>query len=259
METISLRTEIIEVGERHRALDGAACDRLAASMREIGLRQAISIRVVDMMVIDGHEVEGVPVLVAGRHRLEAAKRLGWTHIDCIEVDDDSLRAELWEIDENLMRAELTPAQQAEHLARRKEVWEALQTATNCRSFEGRGNKGFATETAKSSGIDKRTVQRDVARAEALGPDLRVIAGTSLDKGVEMDALAKMTPAERQPIIQRAAAGENVTARAPIADHDAVLVQFNTIMSAWNRAGPEARELFLEEIDTPVFDRTRAAQ
>jgi hypothetical protein len=67
------------------------------------------------------------------------------------------------------------------LARRKDVWEAIQeTATNCRSFEGRGKTGFASETAKASGIDKRTVQRDIARADALGPDLRIIAGTSLD-------------------------------------------------------------------------------
>lgn len=29
-----------------------------------------------------------------------------------------------------------------------------------------------------------------------------------------------------------------------------------LMSAWNRAGPEAREKFLETIDGPVFDRGR---
>jgi hypothetical protein len=33
------------------------------------------------------------------------------------------RRELWEIDENLIRAGLTPAQEAKHLERRKELWE----------------------------------------------------------------------------------------------------------------------------------------
>lgn len=42
------------------------------------------------------------------------------------------------------------------------------------------------------------------------------------------------------------------------DYDAVTVQFNALMAAWNRAGPEARERFMDEIDMPVFDRTRAA-
>jgi len=35
-----------------------------------------------------------------------------------------------------------------------------------------------------------------ARGEALGDDLSVIAGTSLDKGVELDALAKVATDER---------------------------------------------------------------
>lgn len=74
-----------------------------ASLADIGLGHPISIRIVDMMVIDGKSVEGVPVLVAGRHRLAAAIHLGWSHIDCIEVDDDALKAEMCEIAENLRR------------------------------------------------------------------------------------------------------------------------------------------------------------
>lgn len=77
-------------------------------------------------------------------------------------------------------------QQAEHLARRKEVWEALQASgTNCST-----KKGFAADSAKAIGRTKQDINRNVARAEALGPDLRAIAGTSLDKGVEMDALMR---------------------------------------------------------------------
>lgn len=255
METISLRTEIIEVAERHRALDNPACDRLAASMKEIGLRQPISIRVVDMMVIEGKEVEGVPVLVAGRHRLEAAKRLGWSHIDCIEVDDDQLRAELWEIDENLMRAELSPAQQAEHLARRKEVWEALQSSG--KTFPTK--EGFSSQTAKATGETKRNVNLQIARAEALGPDIKLVAGTSLDKGVELDALAKMTPEQRAPVIERAVAGETVSARhVVVASQDVDEEMFAAFLKVWNRSPEHIRQRIRDFVDEPVFDRTRAA-
>lgn len=258
MQQHSIRVEDVQIGERHRALSDDACNRLAGSMKEIGLQQPISVRIVDEMMVDGDLTAGVPVLVAGLHRLEAAKRLGWSHIDCLEVDDDHLRAELWEIDENLMRAELSPSQQAEHLHRRKEVWEALQQSDAIRTtFTGRGNKGFAKSTADNAGIDKSTVTRQIARAEAIGPDIKLVAGTSLDKGVELDALAKMPAEQRAPLIARAAAGEAVTARAPLGDFDVIEKQVDAVMAAWNKACPEARDRVRDLIDAPVFDRTRS--
>jgi len=115
-----------------------------------------------------------------------------------------------EIDENLARAELSPAEEAMHIARRKVVWEDLQrqkaqdsSARNSRetqkvSKRGRVGEGrpreFAAEVASvvGGGRNPESVRRDVQlkikRAENLGPDLQKIAGTSLDKGVEMDAL-----------------------------------------------------------------------
>lgn len=259
MQQHRIRVEDIQIGERHRALADEAVDRLSASMAILGLIQPVSVRLVEEMEVDGELTAGVPVLVAGRHRLEAAKRLGWSHIDCIEVDDDQLRAELWEIDENLMRAELTPAQQADHLSRRKIVWELIQESdANRTTFTGRGNTGFASETAEKAGIDKSTVTRQIARADALGPDIKLVAGTSLDKGVELDALAKMPAAERAPIIAAAQRGEQVSARPVLNDKMVILNQANAIIAAWNRACPEARDIVREHIDAPVFDRTRAA-
>ena len=69
------------------------------------------------------------------------------------------------------------------------IWEALhpaETTTSCRSLGGRGNTDFASETAAVSGDNVRSVQRHIARAEALGDDLPRVTGTSLDKGVELD-------------------------------------------------------------------------
>ena len=52
-------------------------------------------------------------------------------------------------------------------------------------------RSFAAETAAITGQSKRDINRNVARAEAIGPDILKLSGTSLDKGVELDALAKL--------------------------------------------------------------------
>ena len=49
-------------------------------------------------------------------------------------------------------------------------------------------KAFAAETAQVSGQTKREINRHLSRANALGDDLEAVTGTSLDKGVELDAL-----------------------------------------------------------------------
>ena len=55
----------------------------------------------------------------------AARRLGWQSIPARIAPLDALRAELAEIDENLIRQELTALEEAEHLQRRVEILEAL--------------------------------------------------------------------------------------------------------------------------------------
>lgn len=66
---------------------------------------------------------------------------------------------------------------------------------------------FTAATAQATGRHERTVRRAAARGEALGNDLVDIAGTSLDKGPELDALAKLPPDERKAIVGLAKAGE----------------------------------------------------
>lgn len=84
----------------------------------------------------------------------------------------------------------------------------------------RQEMAFAAATAAISGQSVRSIQRDLARAEAIGDDLPRVHGTSLDKGTELDALAKLPEAERKALIGRAAAGEKVSAvKALKADKD----------------------------------------
>jgi hypothetical protein len=113
-------------------------------------------------------------------------------------------AELTEIDENLARAELSPAEEDLHIKRRKEVRELVQrrrtpfVKSNCTTNEklrkdGRKKgeqhkKKFATELAEVTGDASSGLRQKIARARELGSDLHKVAGTSLDKGIEMDAL-----------------------------------------------------------------------
>lgn len=163
MQTISIRVDDIEIGERHRALSEDAVQRLATSMREIGLKQPISVRVVDEMEIEGELTSGVPLLVAGAHRLAAAKTLAWSHIDCIEVEDDPISAELWEIAENLHRCDLTKDQRDKHIRRYAELIALRRSdekpGTDVRVSNGRGNKSIATEVAENTGLTARHVRR----------------------------------------------------------------------------------------------------
>lgn len=214
IERIPLRT--LKASGQPRPLITEAVDKLAASIREVGLIQPISVRCVPVMdggvAVDGYQI------VAGHHRVAAARALGWTEIDAIIVDaGEHLQAELIEIDENLCRAELTASQRAQAIKRRRQIWEALHPEGVSSQVETKPSVGgrpveFATDTAAVSGEGRSSIYRHLARADALGDDLERITGTSLDKGVEMDALKAMPEPERKELIDRAAAGEKVSAR-----------------------------------------------
>lgn len=186
---------------------------LAESMAEIGLTNPITVRIAKTyqkgIFDDGYAV------VAGNHRVGGARALGWTHIDAFIVEGLSdLELELIEIDENLRRAELTPAQKADWMSRRKFVWEALHAnsgQTLPENVRGRPRE-FAGDTETATGEAKRTVNLHLSRADVLGDDIKRVVNTSLDKGVELDALKKLDEPTRKEVIDRAASGEDVSAR-----------------------------------------------
>ena len=64
-------------------------------------------------------------LIAGFHRWNACKQLGWSTIPAIIKDTTGIQSELIEIDENLKRNELNHIEVAEHIVRREELLEEL--------------------------------------------------------------------------------------------------------------------------------------
>ncbi len=176
---------LVQVPKRLRAVVPAKVKQLAESMAAIGLQQPIT---VWSNAPDHLE------LVAGAHRLAAAIKLGWPQIDVISVDDmPEIDRQLWEIDENLMRAELTTVERDNHLVRREELWERRDSGATCATIKGPGMpKGFATETADATGLSKATINRSLSRAKSIPSDIRdQIKGTALDTGVYLDSIKGM--------------------------------------------------------------------
>jgi hypothetical protein len=133
------------------------------------------------------------------------------------------QAELIEIDENLIRSDLSPAEEAMHLTRRKELYEKVHGKAKAKGARAANKKmgkandatdnlsdAFTTDVAKRTGQTARNVRRKVARSTNVAV-LHEIVGTSLDKGREIDALAKLPEAEQRSLAEAASRGENVSA------------------------------------------------
>jgi len=147
-------------------------EELAKSIAEVGLLNPIT-------------VDREYTLIAGLHRLEAAKRLGWTEIECTVSSLEGLQAELAEIDENFVRCELTAVEYGDLLLRRKEIYETLHPETRKGQRNGKTSlksentsllrtKSFTQDTADKLGIVKRTVERQIQAAKNLTPEARAI-------------------------------------------------------------------------------------
>ncbi len=195
----------INPGRRETAPDSVR--ELADSIAEIGLLNPI---IVDR----GH------TLIAGLHRLEAAKLLGWREIECVVSELEGLRAELAEIDENFVRSDLTPLEFGELLLRRKELYEALHPETknggDHSSAESRTSKcrsapvsSFAQDTAEKLGVGRWTVERQVQIVKRLTPETKDILRGAEAPVTRKEALAlsRLAPGPQAEAAALLAAGE----------------------------------------------------
>ena len=190
----------INPGRREATL--ADVQRLSESIADVGMMNPIT-------------VTADYTLIAGLHRLEAAKRLGWTEIECSVSDMDALHTELAEIDENVIRTGLSDLELSELLARRKKIYETLHPATIARNLPGHASnyesssdkltgeeKPFSQDTAEKMGVSPRTVERHVQIGENLTSEAKeILRGT--DRKITKQNLTKLSRLEPEQQMEAA--------------------------------------------------------
>jgi hypothetical protein len=169
MESINI--DLIRVGKKRRELGDI--DTLADSIASIGLINPIS-------VTEDFQ------LIAGLHRLEACKSIGWMEIPAIILSLDEVSIQLAEIDENLIRNELNVLERGEQLKRRKDLYEAMYPETKAgvagaiKSNKAQGNltsadsavASFVKDTAAKTSKSSRTISEDVQIANRISEPVR---------------------------------------------------------------------------------------
>lgn len=200
----------INVSPERREVNQDAVQSLANSISESGLLNPIT-------------VDQDYTLIAGLHRLEAAKLLGWKEIECTVSGLEGLQAELAEIDENFVRKNLSDNEVRELLLRRKEIYERLHPETKA-TYDGgafRGNqhqkvvadkmsattKSFVQDTADRWGVDPRTVRREIQTAKNLTPEAKkIIRDTKVTKADALK-LSRLPPEQQEEAASRLVAKE----------------------------------------------------
>lgn len=206
-----IRIADIEVSHRLRGLDEAQIEAIKDSVLAIGLLNPITVYPRDL-IRGGLSVPGFG-LIAGAHRLEAYRRIGYEEIPASVVDLSDLEAQLAECDENLCRAELSPADRARFVKRRKDAYEALYPQARHGSpgvsrqvgdlRERNENQRFTADTAAKTGQSERAVQRDAERGEKVIPEaMDMVRGTKLDTGAYLDKLKRLTPNDQVTAVKR---------------------------------------------------------
>ncbi len=187
----------IKINSGRRETEQEGINDLARSISEIGLLNPITVN-------QNH------TLIAGMHRLEAVKLLGWAEIECTVCGLDGLQAELAEIDENVVRNELSVMEYGKLLIRRKEIYESLHPETKAGISQAAGmnraignnvsdkmsstSKSFAQDTAEKLGVSPRTVERIVKVMNNLNPEAKEIL-RGADFKVTQSALTKISRLE----------------------------------------------------------------
>lgn len=185
---IDVPVDQVVVGKRMRATDPLKVSELAQSFRDIHIINPISID-------ENYK------LIAGSHRLAAAKECGWKTIRAIVFTHDELINQLQEIDENLFVNSLCYISQSENITKREEILGVLGKRTK------RGHSVvdgvFSTdELAEKLGVSNR-VYRLRRQVSNLIPEAReALRGTRhADNLVELVLLSRQEDAIQQRVAE----------------------------------------------------------
>lgn len=206
----------IKIRNNRRTLGDIA--ELAKSINKIGLLNPITVT-EDLY------------LVAGYHRLKACSAVGWTEITANIKSLNDLQAELAELDENLLRNDLTVLERSEQLERRKVIYLELYPETRQGLAGGKALAAkkadeeaseiisFAGDIADKTGLSKRTIEQEIQIAKKITtPVKEVIRNTPLaDSKVELLQLARLKPQQQEIVVNKIVAGESKNLSSAISE------------------------------------------
>lgn len=194
----------IIINARMRDLSEDKATEIAASIKEIGLINPITISPKNE-------------LIAGLHRLKAFQMLGFKEIEANVVNLEGLKQELAEIDENLIRHELHYIDRGEHLKRRKEIYELLYPETKQTVGKELADKrwskdaspepvvaypNFVDDTAIKTGRGASTIREDIQIAREITPEVKeVIKKIELPKN-DAIRLARVEQQDQKRVIEK---------------------------------------------------------
>lgn len=219
MNAQSVHVVRVKIGSRMRRVDRKKVKAMADSITEIGLLNPISVSQI------GDEY----LLVAGRHRLEAAKLLGWDKVPAVVVELDDVDRLLAEIDENLIRNELSDLERSEHLAERKRLYLLKHPETKRGGAPGLPGGGkaktemissFAQDAAEKIGVTDRSIRQDVQIAESIPEDVRdAIRDTPIaESKTDLLDIARLPEEAQRDVIDTADLTSKASVREAVAKH-----------------------------------------
>jgi hypothetical protein len=170
---------LVRVPPERAGVDEEAVLRLVESIRLVGLMHPITLR-------------PDRTLAAGRTRLEACRRLDMTMVPVRWLaTDDPNEATIAEVDENLMRRELSALERSDAVARREAAYHALHEDQRPRAL----TRKFVQQLRQQSGLTTKQIERDRYIAKHLSEYARkTLAGTAYaDNGVLLYEIARLTP------------------------------------------------------------------
>ncbi len=190
----------IVIPDEWREIDGQAIRRLVLSIRTLGL--------IHPLVVDPKMV-----LVSGRQRLEAMKRLGYNEVPVVFREGSQELLDLINLDENLVRKALNKHELAKALTRQKACYEKLNPSAGHggkreKGAKRAGPKSFAEATAEKTGMHKDTVTKLARLGEKVIEMPAAMEGHPLlNNEKELLALSRLEPELQQQVVDVLVADE----------------------------------------------------
>lgn len=255
MKSLQIRmqnVEYIHVLPGRRAVKEETVLALMESIQRIGLQTPLAVRLIEEINIPGEgAVCDVPLLVAGAHRLEACKRLGIELVPVVDFPDER-EARLWEISENLHRADLSDVERSENVNewRMLTLEKGRQVATPLGGHQPH-DQGYE-KTAAVLGISERAVRR----AEIIASLPAAAKAAAAELGLDDNQSALLAAAKApDPVahLHKAKATKDEAAAKPRSERSISYERWNDLVAkAWNKGEEEWQDRWIAAItDAPI--------